>query len=112
VNTATGVSWIAVDTRLANDIRLRHYSPNPLNASRQWVRHCQAFTRSKDPAGLSSADVREFLTCLAVHRKGSASTQHQAFKARLFVYRHVLNQECGQVEGVVRAKRKPYVPVG
>jgi integrase len=59
----------------------------------------------------SSADVREFLTFLAVQRKVSASTQNQAFNALLFFYRHVLNKEFGKVEGVVRAKRKPYVPV-
>jgi Phage integrase, N-terminal SAM-like domain len=34
-NTATGVSWIAVYTRLANDIRVRHYSPKTLKAYRQ-----------------------------------------------------------------------------
>ena len=110
-NTATGVSWIAVYTRLADDIRVRHYSPKTLKAYREWVRHFQTFTRSKDPAALSSADVREFLTFLAVHRKVSASTQNQAFNALLFFYRHVLNKEFGKVEGVVRAKRKPYVPV-
>ena len=75
------------------------------------MRHFQTFTRSKDPAALSSADVREFLTFLAVQRKVSASTQNQAFNALLFLYRHVLNKEFGKVEGVVRAKRKPYVPV-
>jgi integron integrase len=96
---------------LANDIRLRHYSPKTLKAYRQWVRHFQTFTRSKDPAALSSTDVREFLTWLAVQRKVSASTQNQAFNALLFFYRHVLNKEFGKVEGVVRAKRKPYVPV-
>jgi integron integrase len=110
-NTATGVSWIAVYTRLANDIQIRHYSPKTLKAYRQWVRHLQTFTRSKDPAALSSTDVREFLTCLAVHRKVSASTQNQAFNALLFFYTHALNKEFGKVEGVVRAKRKPYVPV-
>jgi hypothetical protein len=46
-----------------------------------------------------------------MHRKVSASTQNQAFNAWLFVYRHVLNKEFGKVEGVVRAKRTPYVPV-
>jgi Phage integrase, N-terminal SAM-like domain len=56
-------------------------------------------------------DVREFLTWLAVQRKVSASTQNQAFDALLFFYRHVLHKEFGKVEGVVRAKRKPYVPV-
>jgi len=96
---------------LANDIRLRHYSPKTLKAYRQWVRHLQTLTRSKDPAALSTTDVREFLTGLAVQRKVSAATQNQAFNALLFFYRHVLNKEFGKVEGVVRAKRKPYVPV-
>ena len=68
-------------------------------------------TRSKAPEALSSAEVREFLTCVAVDRKVSAATQNQAFNALLFFYRHVLNQEFGKVEGVVRAKRKPYIPV-
>lgn len=110
-NTATGVSWIAAYTRLAKDIQVRHYSPKTLKAYTLWVQHFQTCTRSQDPDSLSSADVREFLTCLAVTKKVSASTQNQAFNALLFVYRHVLNQEFGTVEGVVRAKRKPYVPV-
>ena len=110
-NTSTGVSWIAGYTRLANDIQVRHYSPKTLKAYTQWVRHFQTCTRSQDPDSLSSADVREFLTCLAVDRKVSASTQNLAFNALLFCYRHVLNKEFGTVEGVVRAKRKPYVPV-
>jgi integron integrase len=96
---------------LANDIQVRHYSPKTLKAYTQWVRHFQTFTRSQDPDSLSAADVREFLTCLAVTKKVSASTQNQAFNALLFFYRHVLNKEFGKVEGVVRAKRKPYVPV-
>ncbi len=110
-NTSLGVSWVAVYTRLADEIQVRHYSPKTLKAYTQWVRHFQTFTRSTDPASLSSADVREFLTCLAVERKVAASTQNQAFNALLFFYRHVLNKEFGKVEGVVRAKRKPYVPV-
>ena len=96
---------------MADDIRVRHDSPKTLKADREWVRPFHTWTRSKDPASRSSTDVREFLTCLAVHRKVSASTQNQAFNALLFFYRHVLNKEFGKVEGVVRAKRKPYVPV-
>jgi len=75
------------------------------------VRHFQTFTRSQDPACLSSAAVKEFLTCLAVTKKVAASAQNQAFNALLFFYRHVLNQEFGPVERVVRVKRKPYDPV-
>jgi integron integrase len=111
VNASTGVSWKAEYTSLAHEIQVRHYSPKTLRAYTQWVRHFQTFTKNKDPALLSSSDVKEFLTFLTVTRKVSASTQNQAFNALLFFYRHVLNKEFGKVEGVVRAKRKPYIPV-
>jgi len=55
--------------------------------------------------------VKEFLTFLAVKQKVAATTQNQAFNALLFFYRHVLRKEFGKVDGVVRAKRKPYIPV-
>lgn len=60
---------------------------------------------------LGTEDVKEFLTSLAVEKRVAASTQNQAFNALLFFYRHVLGKEFGKVEGVVRAKRKPYIPV-
>jgi integron integrase len=41
----------------------------------------------------------------------AASSQNQAFNALLFFFRHVLGQEFGQIEGVVRAKQRPYIPV-
>jgi len=60
---------------------------------------------------LSADDVKEYLTFLAVSRKVSSSTQNQAFNALLFFFRHVLHKEFGKIDGVVRAKRKPYIPV-
>jgi integron integrase len=56
-------------------------------------------------------DVKGLLSFLAVEKKVSASSQNQAFNALLFLFRHVLEKEFEQVEGVVRAKRKPYIPV-
>jgi len=111
VKTLTGMSWKEEYTRLANEIQVRHYSPKTLKTYMQWVRHYQTFTRSLDPKFLSTDHVKAFLTFLAVTKKVSASTQNQAFNALLFFYRHVLNQEFGKVEGVVRAKRRPYIPV-
>ena len=43
--------------------------------------------------------------------KVAATAQNQAFNALLFFYRYVLRKEFGKVDGVVRAKRKPYIPV-
>jgi len=107
----TGTSWRDQYTRLSSEIQVRHYSPKTLRTYNGWVRKFQTFTRSK-PAGLLSADdVKQFLTSLAVKYNVASSTQNQAFNALLFFFRHVLQKEFGKVEGVVRAKRKPYIPV-
>jgi integrase len=52
-----------------------------------------------------------FLSFLAVDKRVAASTQNQAFNALLFLFNHVLEKEFGKVEGVVRAKRRAYIPV-
>jgi integron integrase len=108
---ATGAAWKAVYTSLAEAIQVRHYSPKTLKSYVRWARQLQNFTQSKEPTLLASSDVKAFLSFLAVTRKVSAATQNQAFNALLFLYRHVLNQEFGKIDGVVRAKRRPYIPV-
>jgi site-specific recombinase XerD len=60
---------------------------------------------------LTSNDVKDYLTYIAVKRKVSASSQNQAFNALLFFYRHVLKNEFGDMKDIPRAKRKPYIPV-
>lgn len=108
---STGASWREEFTSLTQEIKVRHYSPKTLDTYKLWLRKFQAFVHSKPPESLTAADVKEFLTWLAVKRKVAASTQNQAFNALLFFFRHVLHQEFGKVEGVVRAKRRPYIPV-
>jgi len=107
----SGASWKSEYARLADEIHLRHYSPKTLKSYQGWMRKFQAYTHSKPPESLSTDDVKEFLTFLAVKQKVSAPTQNQAFNALLFFFRHVLNKEFGKIDGVVRAKRKPYIPV-
>jgi integron integrase len=110
-NLEKAASWVKEYAMLENEIRVRHYSPRTLRTYKGWVRKFQTFTRSKDPELLSADDVKEYLTFLAVKRKVSSTTQNQAFNALLFFYRHILKREFGKIDGVVRAKRKPYIPV-
>jgi integron integrase len=104
-------SWKSEYSQLADEIHVRHYSKKTLKTYQGWMKKFQTFTRSKPPAMLSTDDVKDFLTFLSVKKRVSATTQNQAFNSLLFFYRHVLHKEFGQVEGVVRAKRKPYIPV-
>ena len=106
-----GADWRKIYHELETAIKVRHYSPRTLKVYRSWTRQFQTFTKSKDHRLISVDDVKAFLSFLAVKRKVSASSQNQAFNALLFLFRHVLGKEFGTVEGVVRAKRKPYIPV-
>jgi len=46
-----------------------------------------------------------------VKQRVSASTQNQAFNAILFLFRHVLGKEAGDLDNTVRAKRGHKIPV-
>jgi len=106
-----GADWTGVFKELKNAITMRHYSPATLRTYTGWTRKFQAHTKSKDPNLLTIDDVKAFLTWLAVEKGVSASSQNQAFNALLFLFRHVFDKEFGKVDGVVRAKRRPYIPV-
>jgi len=60
---------------------------------------------------MGEPQINAFLTHLAVEGKVSASTQNQALSAVLFLYRHVLNREIGELGDVIRAKQPRHLPV-
>ena len=103
--------WDRVIAALADEIKTRHYSRKTLKAYALWSRQFQKFLRNKPPHELSSADVKEYLTYLAVKCHVSASTQNQAFSSLLFLFRHVLKKDFGDHRDVPRAKRSRYIPV-
>ena len=60
---------------------------------------------------MAEREINAFLTHLAINKKVSASTQNQALSALLFLYRHVLNREVGELGEVARARRPKRLPV-
>jgi integron integrase len=103
--------WDAAIADLAAEIKTRHYSRKTLKTYAHWSRQFQRFLKNKPPKSLSSKDVKEYLTYLAVQCRVSASTQNQAFNALLFLFRHALKQDFGDVKDVPRAKKSKYIPV-
>jgi len=60
---------------------------------------------------MGEPEINAFLSHLAVAGKVSASTQNQALCAILFLYKHVLKQELGDLGEVVWAKKPKRLPV-
>ncbi len=60
---------------------------------------------------MAEPEVNAFLTHRAVKEKVSASTQNQALSALLFLDRHVLGREIGDLGEVIRARKPKRLPV-
>ncbi len=60
---------------------------------------------------MGEPEINAFLTHLAVKEKVSASTQNQALSALLFLYRHVIGREVGDLGEVIRARKPKRLPV-
>jgi site-specific recombinase XerD len=103
--------WDELIDKLANEIAVRHYSRKTLKTYAHWSRQFQRFLKNKPPQELSTADVKEYLTYLAVKCKVAASTQNQAFNSLLFLFRHSLKREFGELRDVPRAKKSLYIPM-
>jgi len=92
-------------------IRAKHYSLRTEEAYVQWIRRFILFHNKRHPKDMGIEEVRQFLSDLAVNHHVAASTQNQALSAILFLYQHVLRQEIGWINDVVRAKKPKKLPV-
>jgi integron integrase len=97
--------------RLRLALRSRHYSRRTEQTYCLWVRRFIFFHNVRHPAEMAEAEINAFLTHLAVKEKVSASTQNQALSALLFLYRHVIGREVGDLGEVIRARRPTRLPV-
>jgi integron integrase len=92
-------------------LRSRHYSRRTEQAYCLWVRRFIRFHGVRHPAEMAEPEINAFLTHLAVDEQVSASTQNQALSALLFLYRHVLGRQVGELGEVIRARRSRHLPV-
>jgi len=92
-------------------IRRKHFSIRTEQAYTDWIRRFILYHGKRHPREMREAEVIDFLTHLARDGNVAASTQNQALSALLFLYKEVLKEEIGWVEGVERAKRPVRLPV-
>jgi len=92
-------------------MRAHHYSRRTEQTCCQWVRRFCHFHNLPHPEEMAGSEINAFLTHLAVKEKVSASTQNQALGALLFLYRHVLGREVGDLGEIIRARKPKRLPV-
>ncbi len=90
---------------------MRHYARRTAGTDEQWVRRFLRFHKLRPPREMGQEEINAFLTHLAVEGGVSASSQTQALSALLFLYRHVLGTDPGDLSGVVRARVRRRLPV-
>jgi len=91
--------------------RTRHLSLRIEQSYMNWIRRFILFHKKRHPAEMSEAEIREFISDLAVNGGISASTQTVALSALLFLYRAVLKKELPYVSNIERAQRRKKLPV-
>lgn len=96
---------------LRESLRSRHYSRRTEDSYCHWAKRFIYFHGVRHPAEMAEPEINAFLTHLAVKGKVSASTQNQALSALLYLYRHVLGREIGDLGDVVRARKPKRLPV-
>jgi integron integrase len=101
---------------LRRAIRIKHYSYSTERTYINWVKRFFYYVlneKKKDiqQSGISSDDVKDYLSYLALKKRVTASTQNQAFNSLLFLFRDVLKLELNDLSKTVRAKRGQRLPV-
>ena len=97
--------------QLQQALRSRHYSRRTEQAYSLWVRRFIRFHHVRHPATMGETEINAFLTHLAVEQHVSVSTQTQALSALLFLYRHVIGRQVGDLGEVIRAHKPRRLPV-
>jgi integron integrase len=97
--------------QVRNVMRLKHYSLRTERTYWNWIERFIRFHGLRHPNEMGEGQVTAFLTSLARGGNVAASTQNQALSALLFLYKEVLKQEFGWLEGVERARKPARLPV-
>lgn len=91
-------------------IRVQQLSRRTEKSYLKWIGNYIRFNELRHPNEMGSAEIRNYINFLADQLAVSASTQNQALSALVFLYRHVLGRDLGQIQGLHYVKRPPKIP--
>jgi len=92
-------------------LRAKHYGYSTEKSYIRWIRQFILFNNKRHPKELGEGEVNRFLSYLATENRVSASTQNQALCALVFLYKHIIKRELGELTGLTWAKKPKILPV-
>lgn len=92
------------------NIRLRGYSLRTEQTYLHWIRRFILFNGKKHPQDMHAVEVRDFLNWLANKRNVAINTQKVALNALVFLYKHIVQHELGDL-GFTQAAKQRFLPV-
>ena len=90
--------------------RLRNFSLKTEKTYLYWIRRYIVFNDMRHPEECGDLEVIAFLSYLAESKKVSVNTQKIALNALVFLYRHVIKRELGDL-GFTSARKQRQLPV-
>ena len=94
-----------------DSMRLKRYSSSTIESYTSWILRFILHHNKWHPREMGVAEIGAFLSYRANEKHVSGSTQNQALQAILYLYKHVLHIEIGNVDFLrpVKDKRPPTI---
>ncbi|MBE9171303.1 integron integrase [Pleurocapsales cyanobacterium LEGE 06147] len=92
-------------------IRLKHMSMKTEESYVYYIREFILYHNKRHPKEMGVAEIRAYLSYLAVEKNVAASTQNVARNALLFLYKKVLEIDLSFIDKIETAKRPERIPV-
>lgn len=92
--------------KIRQEMRLRGYSLRTEKTYLLWIRRYINFNHKRHPEQCGAAEVKSFLTWLAVERHVSPNTQKTALNALAFLYHKLLHRELGPLDFSLATKQR------
>lgn len=99
------------EAELIAGVRQRHFSWRTEQTYRGWLWRFAGFLDGRPMGDAGGAEVRAFLTKLAVEERVGVATQRQALNALVFFFRDVKGRDLGDFSDFTRARVRVRVPV-
>ncbi len=96
--------------QVSNSLRQKNYSFRTEKTYVGWIRRFILFHNKRHPKEMGEKEIGEYLTYLAVEKKVAPTTQNQALNSIIYLYKHILKIDLGEINAL-RPRSKKHLPV-